>query len=435
MKFSRIICIVLIALLGVVGWFSLVKDLTSSNDDYNVSLAAARDYADRQLYELSIQNYCAALKMKETAEVRNELVSVNQLSYDEGTSTWSEYVAVLADSCNAQPGNAGYWEMLLAEVIEDGTSAMAYSYAKAAETSGAESDALSALIIQAEYAYQLAGIGYEQVYISPEGLTSAFDGIHWCVLDADGNKLYEDIYQYISPVNANGEVLLVTDTWAHVVDKKGVAQAAISEEIESSLAYGNGYLPVKNEDDSWSYINCFSNEKTGSYIAASSFVDGIAAVNSSGTWTLVDTALSPISEAKFDDIKLFANGAYVNDGIMIASQSGRYGMYDAEGNQICDFTAADMDVYMGGYIAYQNDNGSWGYIDTEGEEAIPAGFEQARSFSNGLAAVCQDDSWGFINRDGSVVIDYQFYDVSYFNQSGCCFISNGGWQRLKLKQW
>jgi WG containing repeat len=57
----------------------------------------------------------------------------------------------------------------------------------------------------------------------------------------------------------------------------------------------------------------------------------------------------------------------------------------------------------------------YGYIDRTGKFVIPAKFSQARSFSEGLAAVKVDNGdkslWGYIDQTGNYVIPPTFFDV------------------------
>ena len=50
-------------------------------------------------------------------------------------------------------------------------------------------------------------------------------------------------------------------------------------------------------------------------------------------------------------------------------------------------------------------------------------FQEARSFSGGLAAVYDGKQWGFINEKGTLAIDYQFQDAGYFSAKGACPVS------------
>lgn len=62
--------------------------------------------------------------------------------------------------------------------------------------------------------------------------------------------------------------------------------------------------------------------------------------------------------------------------------------------------------------------GKWGFIDKQGKEIIPPKYERVERFSDGLAAVSVFDystddwsgsrKWGFIDKEGKVVIPLQF---------------------------
>ncbi len=55
---------------------------------------------------------------------------------------------------------------------------------------------------------------------------------------------------------------------------------------------------------------------------------------------------------------------------------------------------------------------------------IPAAFEDARPFFNGLAAVKKDGRWGYIDQNGDVSIDFQYFDAGDFTDS-VAFVFNG----------
>ena len=90
------------------------------------------------------------------------------------------------------------------------------------------------------------------------------------------------------------------------------------------------------------------------------------------------------------------------------------------------FQARDLDRYYGDAVAFQDESGLWGFVDTEGTVVIEPQFQQAKSFSCGLAAVYDGQKWGFINRYGELAIDYQFLDVGYFTEEGVCPVSTVG---------
>ncbi|WP_235596447.1 WG repeat-containing protein, partial [Leptospira weilii] len=58
----------------------------------------------------------------------------------------------------------------------------------------------------------------------------------------------------------------------------------------------------------------------------------------------------------------------------------------------------------------------YGYIDKTGKFIIPSQFDNAHSFSEGLAAVQIGKKWGFIDKTGNFVIPPQFYNANSFSE-------------------
>lgn len=61
---------------------------------------------------------------------------------------------------------------------------------------------------------------------------------------------------------------------------------------------------------------------------------------------------------------------------------------------------------------YDYSKSKWGYIDSKGVIVIPAKFEEAEDFSDGLACVCiktdTGDKYGFIDKSGKFIIESRF---------------------------
>ena len=66
------------------------------------------------------------------------------------------------------------------------------------------------------------------------------------------------------------------------------------------------------------------------------------------------------------------------------------------------------------YIAMEI-GGKWGFVNLQGEIAIPAQYDDVRNFSCDLAAVKINGKWGFINDKNEIVIPCIYYGVSSFS--------------------
>jgi WG repeat protein len=72
----------------------------------------------------------------------------------------------------------------------------------------------------------------------------------------------------------------------------------------------------------------------------------------------------------------------------------------------------------------------YGYINREGATAIPATFEVAGSFSEGLAAVEVRGRYGYIDHSGNVIIPARFAYAEGFSDGHALVIESGPCQRI-----
>ncbi len=76
-------------------------------------------------------------------------------------------------------------------------------------------------------------------------------------------------------------------------------------------------------------------------------------------------------------------------------------------------TAADIDLTEQ-YVRFQDDDTEkYGYYGPDGDIAIPARFEMAEQFLDGLARVMIGDKYGLIDKTGTAVIPAIYDDISY----------------------
>ncbi|MBQ2952710.1 MAG: WG repeat-containing protein [Clostridia bacterium] len=80
-----------------------------------------------------------------------------------------------------------------------------------------------------------------------------------------------------------------------------------------------------------------------------------------------------------------------------------------------------------GLALYHARNGMYGYVNTDGEIAIPAMFIDARSFSEGLACVCVNGLYGFINTKGEIVIECKWNSAESFSEGVAAVRSGDLW--------
>jgi hypothetical protein len=137
------------------------------------------------------------------------------------------------------------------------------------------------------------------------------------------------------------------------------------------------------------------------------FSGGFAAVKVDDKWGFVDAAGHQVIPPQFE------SAYYFREGVAVAVLASGQVLIDTAGKSIASGYHFEDSVTDGRVPAYRE--GKAGYLNPQGEIVIPFLYENARSFSGGLAAVQKDGKWGYLDRDGRVVIPFEFDDAGTFS--------------------
>lgn len=85
-------------------------------------------------------------------------------------------------------------------------------------------------------------------------------------------------------------------------------------------------------------------------------------------------------------------------------------MIDKNNSKIGSQTFEDARVFLGDAPAAVKVNGKWQFIKKDGSFTSDKKYDDAHSYSNGLAAVCINGKWGFVDENENIVIEPQFAD-------------------------
>lgn len=177
-------------------------------------------------------------------------------------------------------------------------------------------------------------------------------------------------------------------------------------------------IPVKF-GEKWGYI-----DKKGEYIInpqfrdADFFRDGVAmVVSNDGKVGYIDVHGKYIITAKFK------SGSPFNDGLAYVVNDGGYPTcINTKGETVFVLKQARFVLsFSEGLSLFCNNEKKIGFVDKSGKVVINPQFDEARSFSEGLAAVCQNKKWGFIDKSGKIIINPQFEETSDFHMGKAAF--------------
>ncbi len=180
---------------------------------------------------------------------------------------------------------------------------------------------------------------------------------------------------------------------------------------DSTYQYKTQYLPVQLVgSEKWSILDVNSGEivvRDAYDNAPSPVVDGMFyLMNSDGSYDYYDISAptQPVA-GHFGSVTSFSD-----DGVAVCSRvGGSLCVIDRKGNVIKELPKeiSQCSMFSRGMAAFQNDNGSWGYINTSGDTIVPANFSTANLFLYGDYAMVIDE-----NQPGDSAVNFSVIDKS-----------------------
>ena len=166
--------------------------------------------------------------------------------------------------------------------------------------------------------------------------------------------------------------------------------------------YLNGTIEVRTPDK-W-YISNLKNDTIllPDYDEVLPFYGKTAAFRIGNLWGFLNDHGEESIEPKFNEL-VFNKGGDVFGRVPLEDGLSNWVLIGNNGKQLTSNVYNEIVRFTEGFAAVKNDNG-WGFIDINGLEIVTPQYDAVRNFSNGRAAVMKNDLWGFINTSGHEVI-------------------------------
>ena len=445
MKNNKALIIIGVILLNILVVFMICQSLMGKTSKYEQILSEARSLSEQELCSKAIAKYNEAILVKDTLDVRIEMIDVYEKGIDIGefTNTYDIMTAVttIVDSFRQEP--RAYEEACEMFLKYDKFEECAKVLMQARDLH-ITSEKIEEFRSQVRYQYTKYFAMYTEVMPVFNGIYTVKTVDTYTFLsdegspDFDGTFLaassFSEGYAYVKGTHSDG-----TER-SFIINKDGERQAYLNG-VETSSGVGRAknaegndvFLLACKVGDKYKYFDVNGNEAFGDYAFAGRFRNNVAAVMvSEGNWKLIDGAGNPITDTTFSDVVLNEFDECAAKGFIIAKAGNKYHIYNLKAEQIGDFSCDGAKAFVDEYAAFRNGE-LWGFVDSQGTVIIQPQYEDAKSFSNSMGAVKTSDGWVFINPKNEIVIQETFEDVDYLNDKGICFVkSDGYWSYLKM---
>ena len=278
--------------------------------------------------------------------------------------------------------------------------------------------------------------------------------LRWGYIDTAGRTAIDFRFDHASQFN-EGLGLVRVGGLSGFIDKAG--ETVIEPQFgDESQPFFEGLAMVQAATGKCGYI-----ERTGRYVIgpvydwAMKFSEGIAVVRVAGKYGYITKDGRYLVEPQCEDAGSFSEGhASVYDGhrwyLLNASGEITFGPFGSasefqggvvsvwhEGGPALlrsDGTVVPIrgvdwlsQYFSGGRIEFSRSE-KCGYMDRDGNAVIPPVYDQASTFTEGLAEVRLGSRWGYIDTDGVMVIEPRFDEASFF-KGGLAYVEVHGKSR------
>lgn len=420
------VCMVVLLLVSI---YSLYSEKSGAQKEFQNYLDTARDYRAQEIYVDAEEYYNYAIEERPSLELYLELGSL----YEEAEQT--RKVRKLAENLLIMyPEEPEAYEFALKYYSGKKDYAACFKLTDTMKKRGMNSEYTKELIARFEYTFFFVS-EYENVGVFGRGMCPVQIGNRWGFVNEKGTQTVPARFAIVGEYSADGIAPVVDEEGeAYYIDNQGNKKRIIMNvENVQQLGMIEGDLFALYNGKDWGFYNSEGVCVFGGFEQVSNIGNGVAACMKNGKWSLLNAKGEDLTGKSYTGVVMDEKKIVYRNSRMFVEADNGYQMIDIEGKVQGDQKYQDVRLFNDTTYAAVKINDKWGFADKNGKMVIPAQYEDARSFANGMAAVKIDGQWGFIDLEGNVVIQPQFTDAKDFTGRGTVYVHTGKeWEMLKL---
>ena len=314
---------------------------------------------------------------------------------------------------------------------------------------------------QHRYTYTFSRESFEDVTAYHNGGIQIKLGGLWGLANTTGGIIIPCEYEQLSTVDTvgNGSIVALRDDRKVVtLNMKNQVVAILNADIKQIGGFSQNVVSLQLSNDKWVLANNKLLVGETQYDGIGTAMNSAIAVKMADGWGVSALDGKVIIPFEYGEIIADELGRSYAQGAAFVKKDGRVYLY--AGGVLLPEAYEDAQPFTNdGWAAVKKD-GKWGYIDVTGTVKIDFQFENALSFSQGLAAVKLSSQtinvepeesdeenveveaktevvelWGYINTSGKTVIEPVFYKAKSFTSGNAPVLTRLGWQFISLVEY
>ena len=434
-KYRAFVPFVLIAVM-LLSWYMMYDNYSGKEAKFNNYIKIARQKADVKITSAAIENYRAALLIKDDPDIYVEVAKYYaKIGDSRNNIKWCQ------EFLNKYPKNAKAYDCLLKAYMNDKNYDSCFDVLSTAKRKKVTSKYMEETYQKIKYEYTVLFSTYEEVGSFSGGACAVKGKTRWGFINESGTKFINMNYTEVGSFTGSGYAPVTVydentkNSEAYFINKKGQRVLATKEKYLSFGLIVDGILSAKQQNGKYVYLNeNFEKLFNEEYDFASTFNSGIAAVKKGNKWFFIDSKGKKLFDQEYLDVKLDEKLiCFRNERAFVSASVGKYMMIDTKGNQVGTEQYDDARLFLSELETVVKKGNQWFFIDKNGKNKSDETYEDARPYKNQLAAVKMNGHWGYVDTSEKIVIQPEFDDAGDFNTRGLCFIKQSSvWKPLRI---
>lgn len=424
MATKKLIFILVLIVIAAVGWLGAVNSLSNTEETATQAalVAEADALAEKELYVRAVPLYLEALGYATDA---NDAIEQKLLDVYLDYGKTSDYTALVEKRAAANTASETEY-LTAAQLYLSGGDVDSAAILLRTGIDKLGSDALIEYYDSNCYLYDMRNTNYLTIIpTATNQIMAAYNGVCWQYIGSNGRVAIPGEFEAATSFNNGGFAAVKTDGQYYVITSDGSKYGIDETGLDDVSGIANYVIGQK--DGKYGYYTAdFKLASTGlQFDKITLNSNERALVSDGGKWAIISDSGDKISDFVYDDAAINSIGCAYAGGVAMLCEGGSWYIISIDGEKASPTGFADARApESSGYIAVSNGS-SFGFVDQSGNVKLDYTYEDAKSFSEGLAPVKVDGKWGYINERGSLVIDAIFEDAGPFRNGVAIATFNG----------
>ena len=433
MQGKKMVLIIALFALAIIGWGVGIQASAGLKEkkEQAALVNQADTFMQKELYVRAIPLYEEAMTKYSTGredEIENRLVDAY---YQRGDMT--AYNNLVKDRADRKVATED-------EYIKSATNLLdSYSGKQAMELlrtglNNMDSENIRNLYEDNRYAYSIRYTNFQEIMPVMSGFAPAYTGEYWCYIDNKGH-MQRNTYEFVTRFNQDGLAVVKKNGKFYAIndneEKYGIDELGVENVYDVA---GNSVIAQKNGKYGFYDFDFGLKSESFQFDFISGLASGVYAVKSGDKWGVISQDAKVIVEpGTFSDIAINSVGTAYSYSVAMAKDDRGWFMINEKGERLNNAVFANAKAPESKeYIAVADNNGKWGFADSKGNVVINYQYDDAFSFSNGVAAVRNGNNWHYISAYNKQAIPLDFDNAQPFH-NGVAFAYYGeGMSIIKL---